>query len=133
MLMGLLSAAMLQAGQVGPGDLASMSIEPPKPLVMTALPRCPGQQDGGEVVVCGRDPDRHHLPLRRDPVASTDLDRSDGGMGMAAMTPAGRCGIFAGKRRCGKREAAHYGYGKGRDPITAVTRLARKIGDPDAE
>lgn len=53
--------------------------------------------------------------------------------GMSALTPPGPCGVFAGERRCSKDEAAQYGYGKGRDPITALTRLAKKVADPDAE
>lgn len=52
---------------------------------------------------------------------------------MAALTPTGRCGTFAGERRCGKREAAEYGYGSGRDPITILTRLAHKAVDPDVD
>jgi hypothetical protein len=50
---------------------------------------------------------------------------------MAAITPTAPCGIFAGERRCSKREAAQYGYGEGRDPITVLTRLAKRALDPD--
>ena len=57
--------------------------------------------------------------------------RGEAPSGMAAITPAAPCGIFAGERRCSKREAAQYGYGEGRDPITVLTSLAKRVLDPD--
>lgn len=57
--------------------------------------------------------------------------RSDAASGMAALTPAAQCGIFTGQRRCTKREAARYGYGDGRNPITMLARLAKQVVDPD--
>ncbi len=50
---------------------------------------------------------------------------------MTAITPSGRCGIFAGERRCSKREAQAYGYGGGRDPVSVVVGVAKAIADPD--
>ena len=101
---------------------------------ITRVPCAPAAN--GDVVVCGGKPDRYRLPFpvegdRSDEAA--DTSRATAGSGMAAMTPAGRCGIFAGERRCGKADAAGYGYGGGRDPITVVTRLATRLVDPDAE
>jgi hypothetical protein len=40
------------------------------------------------------------------------------------------CGIFQGERRCGKREAAQYGYGNGRDPITVAAKVIGALTDP---
>lgn len=133
MLVQLLSAALLQLDQAGIDASAARPAEPRKQLVLTALPRCLERQETGEVVVCGRNPDRYRLPLPRERGSASSQERSDQGTGAAALTPAGRCGIFAGERRCGKREAADYGYGNGRDPITVMTRLAEKIADPDAD
>jgi hypothetical protein len=50
---------------------------------------------------------------------------------MAAITPAAACGIFAVERRCSKREAAQYGYGEGRDPLTVLAELAKRAADPN--
>lgn len=55
------------------------------------------------------------------------------GSALAAITPTAPCGMFSGQRRCGKAEAARYGYGGGRDPVTVLTRLGLKLLDPDAE
>lgn len=90
----------------------------------------------GEVVVCGdRDRgDRFRLPL--------PTDREVGEQGAVigeAPAPSVQdpflsgCGIFRGQRRCSKREAEAYGYGRGRDPVTLVGRLVTVLADPDAE
>jgi hypothetical protein len=50
---------------------------------------------------------------------------------MAAITPVAPCGIFAGERRCSKREAAQYGYGDGRNPLTVLAERAKRAADPD--
>lgn len=94
--------------------------------------RCATDTATDEILVCGRRDDRYRLPLPEDR-APVERTRGEARGGLAAITPYSRCGIFAGERRCGKREAADYGYGKGRDPVTIVTRLAEKLVDPDAE
>ena len=109
-------------------DLANAS----KPTTLTVVPRCPDMASSDEIVVCGKRRDQYRLPLPRERTVSTERPRGEAQTGMAALTPPGRCGIFAGERRCNKREAAEYGYGKGRDPITILARLAEKISDPDA-
>lgn len=91
------------------------------------LPRC-GAASADEIVVCADTSDRYRLPL---PVARAGPERGEARSGMDALTPPTRCGIFAGERQCGKKEAAEYGYGNGRNPITILFRLAGKIVDPD--
>ena len=92
--------------------------------------------DAGEVVVCGdRDRgDRYRLPL--------PTVREVGEQGaVVGEVPApsvqnpflSGCGIFRGERRCTKREAEGFGYGRGRDPVTLVGRLVTVLVDPDAE
>lgn len=104
-----------------------------RPLTLTASSRCHSAgSDDEEVIVCGRRRDRYRLPLPAERAASPGPARGEPQTGMAALTPFGRCGIFAGERRCNRREAAEYGYGNGRDPVTLLTRLARKAVDPDA-
>jgi len=100
-----------------------------RPLTMTVIPRCDGREASGDIVVCGRK-DRYRLPVLPDAVSSERASH-DAPSGMAALTPAGRCGIFAGERRCGRREAAEHGYGNGRDPVTVLGRVAGQLLDPD--
>lgn len=90
-----------------------------------ASPGCPPDGGNGEIVVCGKDQNRFRIPkeLRREQPASAvirprvALDAND-------RAP---CGIFQGERRCRKSEAAQYGYGAGRDPITFITRVIDRI------
>jgi hypothetical protein len=124
----------LQASPASPNvstfDLAHLA----EPAPLTALPRCGRDAaDDTEVIVCGQKRDRYRLPLPTERDPSPGPVRGEAQSGMAALTPSGRCGIFAGDRRCGKKEAAEYGYGNGRDPITVLSRLARKAVDPDAD
>ena len=117
-----------------PLALLLQAVEAPVPRLeplqhITRLPCAEGTD--GEVVVCGGRPDRYRLPfpIEREP---SGADPARTGTGLAAITPAGRCGIFAGERRCGKAEAAEYGYGGGRDPITVMAKLGgRLIGPTD--
>lgn len=89
-----------------------------------------GPAGEAEVVVRARDPNRHRLPLpiERDPDARRDGEPASA---VAAITPTGRCGIFAGERRCGKAEAARHGYGDGRDPATFLGKLTTAVLNPD--
>ena len=95
------------------------------------MPQCQGGAIGDEIVVCGQRRDRFRLPLPNEREQPGDRVSRDIPSGMDALKPATRCGIFAGERRCGKREAAQYGYGEGRDPITLLTKLAKKAIDPE--
>lgn len=99
---------------------------------LVLLPRCTGQTSDDEVVVCGNRRNQYRLPLpsERPPLAATG---GEGPSGTAALTPPGPCGIFAGQRRCLKREAAEFGYGQGRDPLTVAIKIMRKLTDPDTD
>ncbi len=123
-------ALMLQIGATAEGgfDLARHGAAEARPAPMTIVARRCGAGDDSEVVVCARGADRYRLPL---PVERPLSDRRGGMSAMAAITPGGRCGVFAGERRCGKAEAAEYGYGQGRDPITAIGRIAGAVLDPE--
>ncbi|MFD1034826.1 hypothetical protein ACFQ15_09200 [Sphingomonas hankookensis] len=89
-----------------------------------------------EIVVCGdRDRgDRFRLPL------PTVREVGEQGAVVGEVPPPSvenpflsGCGMFRGQRRCSKREAEGYGYGRGRDPLTLVGRLVTVLVDPDAE
>ncbi|MDR6850132.1 hypothetical protein J2X47_002040 [Sphingomonas sp. BE270] len=131
--MSLWLSIALQAAEAAPVakpfDLAGTT----KPIGLNALPKCDDTLSADEIVVCGRRRDQYRLPLREEPAPDADAARGAEASGLSAITPSGRCGIFAGERRCSKREAAAYGYGNGRDPITLLTRLAKKALDPDGE
>ncbi|GGE73267.1 hypothetical protein [Sphingomonas prati] len=109
-----------------PFDLAAVA----KPVDLSAIQQC-GAASSGEIVVCGGRSEQYRLPLPNERVAGART-RGDAPTGTAALTPPAPCGIFAGERRCGKREAADYGYSGGRDPITALTRVVTGLVDPDA-
>ncbi|KQS01970.1 hypothetical protein ASG11_14240 [Sphingomonas sp. Leaf357] len=86
--------------------------------------------DDDTILVCGKRRDfRLPLPVERDP----DARMRDDASGLAAITPKGGCGVFAGQRNCSKAEMKRAGYGGGRDPLTLLTNLATKALDPDAE
>ena len=130
--MSLWLTIALQAAQpipeVSTFDLAASA----KPVETIINRQCSDEASADEIVVCGHLHNQYRLPLpiERSP---TDRVRGDVQGGMAALTPSGSCGIFVGERRCGKREAAEYGYGNGRDPITVLSRLVKKVVDPDAD
>lgn len=45
--------------------------------------------------------------------------------------PPARCGIFAGERHCSKEEAALFGFGNGRDPLSVGVKLVDKLANSD--
>lgn len=104
----------------------------PRLNLLPAARACRLADETADVVVCARDTSRHRLPL---PV-ERDIAQRDGpirGEAPGASLDQRPCGLFAGQRDCGKAEAARYGYGGGRDPLTVGTKLLRKLFDPDAE
>ncbi|MDX5984430.1 hypothetical protein [Sphingomonas echinoides] len=123
----------LQAAEAAPITMPFDLARTAKPIRLSALPKCDETGSADSIVVCGRRRDQYRLPLRDESAPDEDAARGAAASGLTAITPSGRCGVFAGQRQCSKREAAAYGYGKGRDPITLVTRLAKKALDPDGE
>lgn len=126
----------LQASQAAPAvgtfDLAKTG-KPRDALARAIVPRCDDRASSDEVVVCARRRDLYRLALPHERAPATDRALDEGSSGVAAMTPPAPCGIFAGERRCSKREVARYGYGGGRDPVTVLTRLATRLADPDSD
>ena len=126
-----LSIALLAAQVAAPAtstaavfDLATIRRRP----VASSTAGCGAEADETGVVVCGaRDRYRLPLPVER-PVGGTSRDLPGG---TAALTPSGPCGIFAGERRCRNADKAEFGYGRGRDPITLLSRLAQKMAGAD--
>jgi len=86
-----------------------------------------------EIVVCGSrsKKDRYRLPMREDLPRSAHV-RGDAPRASTEVAEPLRCGIFAGERRCSsKAEAAQFGYGNGRDPLTVATKVIKSVTDPD--
>ncbi|MDF0545995.1 hypothetical protein PX699_26910 [Sphingobium sp. H39-3-25] len=107
---------------------------------MTSASQCGAVSDGlneAEIMVCGRrrSDDRYRLPLRGERPPSDQLRRHPGEAPRASANaaPLAPCGIFQGQRRCSKTEAREYGYGGGRDPLSATIRLGTLLVDPDAD
>ena len=131
--MSLWLTLALQAVQTVPGAAAFDLTSSAKLADPTARRGCEGNASADTILVCGERRDRYRLPLPIEREAASTHVRNEPASGLAAITPGGRCGLFAGERRCNKREAAQYGYGRGRDPVTLLTRLATKVADPDAD
>ena len=121
----LLIAALLAQAAAPPSDGFDLARVGRKDR-LAATARC-GAGGADEVVVCARRAERDRLPL---PVAPP-VDRSPARSATAAITSGGQCGLFEGERRCGKAEAAGYGYGEGRDPLTALGRMADALAGGD--
>jgi len=124
--------ALQAAPMAGTFDLGQVC-RPPGPVAASIVPRCNADDSGSDIVVFWGRKNRYRLPLPNERTETADMPPRDAPGGMAALTPPARCGIFASERRCSKREAARYGYGQGRDPITVFSRLATKAIDPDAD
>jgi hypothetical protein len=85
--------------------------------------------ESAEIVVCGKSSDRYRIPeqIRAESVPSGPGIRSNMPLQAGDVAP---CGIFEGQRHCGKREAAQYGYGAGRDPITFARHIFDALMSP---
>jgi hypothetical protein len=102
---------------------------------LAVLAHCDTAVSASDIVVCASRHEHALLPVPDgwiDPDDEPDDARVTRGTGTAALTPVGACGIFAGERQCSKADAAHFGYGRGRDPVTFFKKLATKLIDPDA-
>lgn len=94
---------------------------------------CARADEPADIVVCARTDSRHRLPLPAERDTASRDGPVRGESPRASVDGSAACGIFAGQRNCTKAEAARYGYGNGRDPVTVGTKLLRKIFDPDAD
>jgi hypothetical protein len=88
-----------------------------------------------DITVCGRSTNdqgyRLPLPSERDGNAQFARRKGELPPPTTDAKPWVECGIFQGQRRCNKRDAAHYGYGKGRDPLTVASKVIDSIINPD--
>lgn len=105
--------------------------------VLPSISGCPPQEPGEDIVVCARRPEGrspYRIPegLAEEPGARSRLVAGEAPRASAEPVSSAGCGIFEGQRRCNKREAALYGYGGGRDPVTFVLRVLGQAPDDDA-
>ena len=100
-------------------------------------PRCGAARAEDEIVVCGSragERSRYRIPegmLKPEPGARSGLIAGEAPRASAAANPTAPCGIFEGQRRCSKAEAALYGYGEGRDPLTVGGKVVDALTDPE--
>lgn len=97
---------------------------------LAILRRCGTTSTSSDIIVCASHHDRTPVPAAdgwANPDDEPDDARVTRGTGMAALTPVGACGMFAGQRDCNKAEMRHFGYGRGREPVTFVGKLASKL------
>lgn len=128
MMTPIVVLASLQAAATVPGGV------PSRVELLPSRGRCDAPPaDGGEVTVCARRGDRYRLPLPAERDGALADGPVRGESPRASVDGTAPCGIFAGQRSCDKREAARYGYGGGRDPLTVATKALRRLFDPDAE
>lgn len=113
-------------------DLANVGKAHNSGILPLPINRCADTVAGDDIVVCGAKRRSYRLPLPDERDVVQGRPRGEALTGTDAIRPTGRCGIFEGERRCNKKEAAEYGYGNGRDPITVLTRIVGKTIDPDA-
>ena len=131
-LRGMAIAAWL--GGAGPAAGQTMSEQAlANSRILRLIDPCASSGPGDDIVVCGRRDrqDRYRLPQTGE---SEPLGRRvPGEAPRASAEPLSfaPCGIFAGQRRCSKREMLEYGYGGGRDPLTAASKLFTALTDPD--
>lgn len=128
----LLMTVILQAASSQPGTQPQDVSRAARPIELNIAAECRDRPNSDEIIVCAHRTSPYRLPL---PVARAPSERvrGEGMSGMAALTPASPCGIFAGERSCTKSEAAEFGYGNGRNPISFLTKVIGKIVDPDAD
>lgn len=113
-------------------DLANVGKAQSSGISPLPINRCADTVAGDDIVVCGAKRRSYRLPLPDERDVVQDRPRGEALTGTDAIRPAGRCGIFEGERHCDKKEAAEYGYGNGRDPITVLTRIIGKTINPGA-
>lgn len=95
---------------------------------------CRSTARGAEIVVCGRRGANDTFRIPQEFRDQREAGRRIGGIGSASVDPGGPvapCGVFQGQRKCYKEEAAEYGWGRGRDPITVAAKIISALADPE--
>lgn len=124
-----LAAGLASASAAAQSSEPAQGTEWSGTLKLTAPSTCSATGSNSEIVVCGKRSDRFRIPKEfREQPPSSAPERSRLALSGDDFAP---CGIFQGERRCGKREAAEYGYGQGRDPITLAIKVIGALTDPD--
>lgn len=120
-----------------PSSAAADTVE--RALARTrALVADPCKQAGPEeIVICGSKSqgDAYRVPLAEEDgeVFNTRARQGEVPNASADRLNAKGCGIFEGERRCGRKEMELYGYLRGRDPVSVLTKLVTILADPDAD
>ncbi len=125
----LLLIALQPAAQATSGSTDLGAWQPP---IVPQLRGCLPDAVGEDIVVCGRrGGERYRIPeaLREQEEPGRPLP--GGARASIEAAPFAPCGLFAGQRQCNKAEAARFGYGNGRDPLTVAGKIIAEIVDPD--
>lgn len=132
---GMAMAAWLGASVAAAGQTVSEQALA-NSRVLPLIDPCASAGAGDDIVVCGRrdGQDRYRLPQTGESEPFAGGRRIPGEAPRASAEPLSfaPCGIFAGQRRCSKREMLEFGYGGGRDPLTVAGKLFTALTDPDA-
>ncbi|WP_294335787.1 hypothetical protein [uncultured Sphingomonas sp.] len=133
--MPLTLALMLQSLTLDTPPAQRIDLDRLGPPILTAPSLGHGRrcdtEASDDVLVCTTRANRYRLPINPSRDDPTERVSGEAPNGLTAMTPPTRCGIFAGERSCSKREAAAYGYGNGRDPLTVLGKIVQKVADPN--
>lgn len=126
-----LMAAQPVAREAEAGPVAAQAASQAR--ILALIDRCPRPASGEEIVVCGRRDagDRYRIP---EPLRDEhEPGRRIAGTGSASLDtePYAPCGIFQGQRRCSKADAAQFGYGNGRDPVSVAAKVVAELAGPD--
>lgn len=133
MLARLWVPAILLASSAASAQTAEQAIARTRALLAD-----PCKQDlTDEIVVCGSrsQGDVYRVPITEDEGAIFDTRARRGEVPNASpdRLNAKGCGIFEGERRCGRKEMELYGYLRGRDPFSVLSKLVAIIADPDSD
>jgi hypothetical protein len=95
-----------------------------------------GASSKDEITICGRRPtkrSRYRIPegfeRKEEKLFIPRVIAGDTISHGTAVSSSAPCGPFMGARTCSDAEAALYGYEKGRDPITFISRIIKEVSD----
>ncbi len=124
-------AVQSAAPEAEPEQIAGGAILQPR--ILPSLNRCSAPGASEEIVVCGRRGGKERYRIPKEFRDQPEPGRRIAGLGSASLDaqPYAPCGIFQHQRKCSKADAAHFGYGNGRDPITFGGKIIAELLDPD--